>query len=301
MRIEKDIYKRLEEKYEIKEDTKKTSRLNEDWAEPKGDFAGWVAIYNGKRIEIGKDEANSIYEAKQIAIKKLKVPKSKIGLLAIKPGYNESLEEAYEGNIEDIDIDSIRPTKKDMDRAKGLAFQGGRFRGDGKPFGTEASKMAKLIKDPIKLVRRAMAVVLEYGADTGYVSNTGYSHIVSPDSETDAWGPFRKRLKEMGFNESQISKIENYQDISDKNESLEEGEKKMSEPKKYRGWDPDEHLKKVCEYYRKWAGFGEDEVLTEEMLKNEDWRLKRVSALKNTPVKKIKAELLKQKDSDENK
>lgn len=82
---------------------------------------------------------------------------------------------------------------------------------------------------------------------------------------------------------------------SDLQESLlkEEGEKKMSEPKK-RGWDPDEHLKKVCEYYRNWAGFGKDEVLTEEMLQYEDWRLKRVSALKNTPVKKIKEELLKQ-------
>lgn len=48
-------------------------------------FAGWIAIYNGKNVEIKKSEANGIYAAKQIAIKKLKVPKSKQGLLAIGP------------------------------------------------------------------------------------------------------------------------------------------------------------------------------------------------------------------------
>lgn len=98
------------------------------------------------------------------------------------------------------------------------------------------------------------------------------------------------------------SKLNNKnENLKEDHENLEEGVKKMSEPKKYKGWDPDEHIKKVCKYYRDWAGFGEDEVLTEDLLKNEDWRLKRVSALKNVPVRKIKEELLKQKDSDENK
>lgn len=85
----------------------------------------------------------------------------------------------------------------------------------------------------------------------------------------------------------------------DLKESLlkEEGEKKMSETKR-RGWDPDEHLQRVVEYYKNWAGFDKDEIITEDMLKHEDWRLKRVSSLKNTPVSKIKAELLKQKDSE---
>jgi len=58
-----------------------------------GDFAGWIAFYNGKRLEIKKSEANGIYGAKQIAIKKLKVPKSKQGLLAIKPAVEESVNE----------------------------------------------------------------------------------------------------------------------------------------------------------------------------------------------------------------
>lgn len=81
------------------------------------------------------------------------------------------------------------------------------------------------------------------------------------------------------------------------NESLKGREKKMSETKR-RGWDPDEHLQRVVEYYKNWAGFDKDEIITEDMLKHEDWRLKRVSSLKNTPVSKIKAELLKQKDSE---
>lgn len=84
---------------------------------------------------------------------------------------------------------------------------------------------------------------------------------------------------------------------NDMNESLEGCEKKMSETKK-RGWDPDEHLQKVVEYYKNWAGFDKDQVITEDMLKHEDWRLKRVSSLKSTPVSKIRAELLKQKDSE---
>lgn len=49
---------------------------------------GWIAIYGGKKLEIkmGKD-ADSLYSAKQFAMKELKVPKSKKGLLAIKPAY----------------------------------------------------------------------------------------------------------------------------------------------------------------------------------------------------------------------
>lgn len=70
------------------------------------------------------------------------------------------------------------------------------------------------------------------------------------------------------------------------------------EQPKRRGWDPDENIKKAAKYYRGWAKFGEDEQLTEDLLKNEDWRLKRISSLKNIPVKQLKAELLKQKDSE---
>lgn len=53
---------------------------------------GWIAIYNGKKLEIrkGKD-ADSLYGAKKFAMQQLKVPKSKMGMLAIKPAMNEAM------------------------------------------------------------------------------------------------------------------------------------------------------------------------------------------------------------------
>lgn len=85
--------------------------------------------------------------------------------------------------------------------------------------------------------------------------------------------------------------------LGDLQESIEMSRRKK--PVSRKAWDPDKHLEEVCKYYRNWAGFDEDEILTEDLLKNEDWRLKRVSSLKNMPVDKIKKALLKSKDSDE--
>ena len=61
-------------------------KLDEDISEEN--MAGWIAIYNGKKLEIKKSEAEGIYGAKQLAIKKLKVPKSKHCLLAIDVAYD---------------------------------------------------------------------------------------------------------------------------------------------------------------------------------------------------------------------
>jgi len=55
-------------------------------------FAGWIAIYRGKELEIKKSEADGIWPAKQLAIKHFKVPKSKLGLLAIAPAHEEVTE-----------------------------------------------------------------------------------------------------------------------------------------------------------------------------------------------------------------
>ena len=58
---------------------------------------GWIAFYNDKKLEIPKSDVDGgIYAAKQKAIKELKVPKSNIGLLSIKPAYNESLNEDWD-------------------------------------------------------------------------------------------------------------------------------------------------------------------------------------------------------------
>jgi hypothetical protein len=57
---------------------------------------GWIAMYNGKKVEIKKSEAKDLYAAKLKAIQMLKVPKSKQGLLAIKPAVNEEVEQVDE-------------------------------------------------------------------------------------------------------------------------------------------------------------------------------------------------------------
>lgn len=51
--------------------------------------AGWIALYQGKRLEIKKGECESLWGAVQIAREHFKVPKSKIGLLAVEPAYEE--------------------------------------------------------------------------------------------------------------------------------------------------------------------------------------------------------------------
>lgn len=56
------------------------------------DMAGWIAIdHKGNKLEIKKSEAKDLYNAKLLAIKKLKVPKSKVGMLAIKPAVSEAV------------------------------------------------------------------------------------------------------------------------------------------------------------------------------------------------------------------
>jgi hypothetical protein len=69
-------------------------------------FAGWIAIYKGKKIEIKKDQAKDLYGAKQLAIKQLNVPKSGLGILAIKPAY-----ESYAGIEEGWD-DMLKAAKE---------------------------------------------------------------------------------------------------------------------------------------------------------------------------------------------
>ena len=50
---------------------------------------GWIAIYNGHRIEILKSEADGIYSAKKIAITEFtkKFKRVNVNLISIAPGY----------------------------------------------------------------------------------------------------------------------------------------------------------------------------------------------------------------------
>ena len=70
-------------------------------------FAGWIAMYGGKKLEIKKSEADGLWPAKQLAIKYFKVPKSKQGLLAIKPAHEE------------VEIDEM-PNRANMEKVNSL-------------------------------------------------------------------------------------------------------------------------------------------------------------------------------------
>lgn len=81
-------------------------------------FAGWIAIYKGKKLEIKKNEADTIYGAKLKAIKDLKVPKSQQGLLAIKPAYEEFVKE----NPEDMQPASPDESSMAMQQLEFMAY-----------------------------------------------------------------------------------------------------------------------------------------------------------------------------------
>jgi hypothetical protein len=95
----------------------------------------------------------------------------------------------------------IRPQQKDKDRADGLQFRGKTFFGSGAPFESEAAKQAKLIKDPIKLVRRAKAVFARWGD----YNHTGWSAGIPSDQ--NVWKPFEEALRNLGLNREMIQAL----------------------------------------------------------------------------------------------
>ena len=77
-------------------------------------FAGWIAFYNKEKLEIKpkKGVIDSLYDAKQAAIKHFKVPKSKQGLLAIEPAHEE-VELAEKGTAYPATVDTLKMIVKD--------------------------------------------------------------------------------------------------------------------------------------------------------------------------------------------
>jgi len=82
-------------------------------------------------------------------------------------------------------VDKINPEEKDYVRALGLD------RG-GEPDLGKASRMAKAITDPAKLVRRSKAVVGIWGTE-------------------NVWAFFKSELRTKGFIEDDISKISEFE------------------------------------------------------------------------------------------
>jgi len=106
-------------------------------------------------------------------------------------------------NPADIEIAEVVPEQKDYDRAEGLAMQGSSFKGSGLPFASQAFKMAKSIKDPIKMVRRAKAVFELYGAGNFFRGDAGNIH----HEDDDAFTPFAKIMLSRGFTHDQIKEL----------------------------------------------------------------------------------------------
>ena len=73
----------------------------------------YLAFFNKKKLEI---EADSLYDAKQKAVEQFSVPKSKMGLLAVKLASKQEvkIEEVKKKEVEKIKIEKIEEKVKDM-------------------------------------------------------------------------------------------------------------------------------------------------------------------------------------------
>lgn len=105
-----------------------------------------------------------------------------------------------------LNVSQIQPERKDYARALDFDIDktGGRrrFYGSGAPFSHNAEKMSRLIKDPVKLVRRAKAVAAVWGTRDYHGGVGGGQWKVE-----NAWRPFERALREMGFTGNQILEI----------------------------------------------------------------------------------------------
>jgi hypothetical protein len=106
-------------------------------------------------------------------------------------------------NISQIDVTYIHPDLKDRRRAENLV--NARCNGQNRAVSVTAAaqKMANLIRDPYKLVRRAKAIIIAWGMESKERIMFD-EYFVSGN----AWLPFKERLIEMGFTVEQISTIE---------------------------------------------------------------------------------------------
>jgi hypothetical protein len=82
------------------------------------EFAGYIAHYNGQKHEIKSHEAKDLYDAKQKAIAHFKIPKSKHGLLSVKPGVNEDVEQIDELNKNTLKSYIGKATKDVIERKR---------------------------------------------------------------------------------------------------------------------------------------------------------------------------------------
>ena len=153
-------------------------------------FAGWIAFYNKQKLEIKpkKGEIDSLYDAKQAAIKHFKVPKSKQGLLAIKPAQEEA--RSY------IDAKKKEKEKKDYKKKYGR-----------EPFSFSGKHMSR--KHSMGLAAEFDPKVDESKQDAFVVRYTGKDrkrYAVPYKSQKDA-DKKAKELKSDGASQVEVEKI----------------------------------------------------------------------------------------------
>jgi hypothetical protein len=107
-----------------------------------------------------------------------------------------------------LTIKNIKPHQKDIDRVDDYSFYkkgySNWFYGNGAPISSNATKQAKLIKDPVKLIRRAKAVIARWGTGDYH----GYS--AGQPIKENVWNPFEQALKNAGFDTLSIEEIKDY-------------------------------------------------------------------------------------------
>ena len=158
-------------------------------------FAGWIAIYKGKKLEIKKSEAESIYRAKLKAIKDLKVPKSQQGLLAIKPAYEEF-----------VDADLAKQVREEVELEEGKMKQLHDLISQGK----SAQQIAKMLKLDVKTIQALMDETINKDSIvsekvTPYVYNSFNEFVVhhGDKEETDT-----STIKERALTKFELKKRE---------------------------------------------------------------------------------------------
>ncbi len=101
-------------------------------------------------------------------------------------------------NVTYLPCQSIKPDNKDYERALDFAYSDD----PETPQTSKAEKMSKLIKDPLKLVRRSKAVVGIWGTEDYWNDKEEIENV---------WLPFKRALIAMGFNPDQIAEISEFE------------------------------------------------------------------------------------------
>jgi hypothetical protein len=95
-------------------------------------------------------------------------------------------------------------TEKDLERSNGLQWRGNSFYGNSAPFAGKTRSQLKAIKDPMKLVRRCKAFIMQYG----YGESVGYSGGEPVEKDRiDIGLECESALRKIGFSYSQVETI----------------------------------------------------------------------------------------------